>query len=328
MTDIAPGWYRDPADPTTQRYWDGEGWLGDPIAADATAPDGPPAIAPPAPPEPATPPMAAPAGLPHPAAGGPGAGGPGAGGAGGTGAGGPKAGGPAAGRPWPPTGQLTPPAWMTAYPGAPVRPHGLALASPGTRLAARLIDVLSVLVLCVIANAWFGYQFWVAMKPALTEATRRVLAGDTTTAPIPEPTQDVSTLLFMILFVILAVWFAYEVPATANSGQTLGKRIMQIKVMRLESDERLGFGRSWRRFSRLGVPTLLWPCCLVGLGLQTLDCLSVATDRPLHQALHDKSAATVVIQVPRAARRKDTGHDTPASPNAHVGGRDADSRKP
>ncbi len=28
MTSVAPGWYKDPADPTTQRYWDGEGWLG------------------------------------------------------------------------------------------------------------------------------------------------------------------------------------------------------------------------------------------------------------------------------------------------------------
>ena len=43
MSEIAPGWYKDPADPTTQRYWDGEVWIGDPLPADATPPDGPPA---------------------------------------------------------------------------------------------------------------------------------------------------------------------------------------------------------------------------------------------------------------------------------------------
>ena len=51
MSDIAPGWYKDPAEPTTQRYWDGEGWLGAPLPADATPPDSPPPleVAPPPP---------------------------------------------------------------------------------------------------------------------------------------------------------------------------------------------------------------------------------------------------------------------------------------
>lgn len=29
----SPGWYIDPAAPSTQRFWDGEGWTGDSIAA-------------------------------------------------------------------------------------------------------------------------------------------------------------------------------------------------------------------------------------------------------------------------------------------------------
>jgi uncharacterized RDD family membrane protein YckC len=73
-------------------------------------------------------------------------------------------------------------------------------------------------------------------------------------------------------------------------------------VVRLESGDRLGFGRSFRRWSRLGLPTLLWYCCGVGLLLQLIDCLFAAIDRPLHQALHDKTAATVVVQVPRPSQ--------------------------
>ena len=54
MTNISPGWYQDPAEPTTQRYWDGEGWVGSSLPADATPPEGPleaspAASAPPAP---------------------------------------------------------------------------------------------------------------------------------------------------------------------------------------------------------------------------------------------------------------------------------------
>ena len=328
MTNIAPGWYRDPADPTTQRYWDGEGWLGEPIAADATPPDGPPPTPPPAPTPAATPAGAgsrelAPAGT-HPST---------ATRPLDTRGRGPGGRDPRAAESL--EGRGVPPAWVSNRPGAPLRPHGLALASAGSRLGARVIDILAVFVLCVVANAWFGYQFWLAMQPALQELWRRVLTNDPSTEPLPEPSQDVSTLTFLMLFVIVAVWFAYEVPGTANSGQTLGKRLMHIQVMRMENEERLGFGRSWRRWSRLGIPTLLWPCCFIGVGLQVLDCVSVATDRTLRQALHDRTAATVVVQVAKApshrraadADRRAKKDKKKSKDNAVAGGRDADSPK-
>ncbi len=37
-----PGWYLDPADQTSARYWDGEGYLGDPVSADLDLTDLPP----------------------------------------------------------------------------------------------------------------------------------------------------------------------------------------------------------------------------------------------------------------------------------------------
>ncbi|GIH21138.1 RDD family protein [Rugosimonospora africana] len=46
MNDIAPGWYKDPAEPSTQRYWDGEGWIGESLPIDATPPSTPPKVAP------------------------------------------------------------------------------------------------------------------------------------------------------------------------------------------------------------------------------------------------------------------------------------------
>jgi uncharacterized RDD family membrane protein YckC len=307
VTDIAPGWYRDPADTTTQRYWDGEGWIGEALPAGTMPPDGPPATPPAAPPLLVAPVVPTPP-PPDPEKAGPGSAGPGA------------------GRP-----VSVPPGWIKAYPTMQVRPHGLALASASARLGARIIDALVVFVLCVVANAWFGYQTWQAAKPTVMEYMRRAQQDDLANpAPYPEPTRDVSTMILMMLFVILAVWFAYEVPATANAGQTFGKRVMRIKVMRMESEERLGFGRSWRRWSRLGAPTLLWWCCGAGLVLQALDCVCVLTDKPLKQALHDKGAGTVVVQIPRSTTPPGSGSgsdQTPQSQKSLVGGRDADSRK-
>ena len=299
MSVIQPGWYPDPAEPTTQRYWDGEGWLGDPIPADAQPPATPPvaqveatavAAAPLAtPPAPTPAPPAHPwPGLPHPGTLPP------------TGQA-PHPAGPA----WPPG---WPPGWPAGYPYPAAvlpepRPHGFRLAGAGPRFAARLIDILAVLVLCVIANAWFAIEFWRDMQPYYSGVAALIEAGQTNVESLPTPPDSANILLVLMSVVATAVWFAYEVPASANSGQTLGKRLLGIKVVRLESEEHLGFGRAFRRWSRLGLPTLFWAaCCGLPLILQAIDCFFVVVDKPLRQAIHDKSAATVVIELPRPGR--------------------------
>lgn len=314
MSGVAPGWYKDPADPATQRYWDGEGWLGDPLPANAEPPSGPPpgtapsvpvvistsgvqAAAPPAPPTGTSP--------TSPRTG--------------TSLTNPRTGTSPAEAGTPPS---APPGWPPGYPypyprsAPPPRPHGLALAGAGTRLAARLVDFLAVLLLCAIANAWFAYQWWQAFVPYFDQVADYQANGGT----MPEAPEAISNLFLMMCVVASAVWFAYEVPGTANSGQTLGKRLVGIKVVRLESGDRVGFGRSLRRWGRLGLPTLLWPCFGIGVVLQFLDCLFVVIDKPLRQALHDKAATTVVVRV---ARPKPIDKNQLSKVS---GGHDADSR--
>jgi uncharacterized RDD family membrane protein YckC len=202
------------------------------------------------------------------------------------------------------------------------------LASAGSRLVARLVDILAVLVLSVIANAWFAIEFWRVLQPFLSDYLRW---SETTTNPLalegaPRAPESIGTLLLLMCVVITAVWFAYEVPASANSGQTLGKRLLGIKVMRLDSDGRLGFGRALRRWSRLGLPTLFWSlCCGLTALLQIIDCFFVVVDKPLRQALHDKGARTVVVLVPRPGRPETAPTAaTPYEPAA--GGRHVDPR--
>lgn len=263
---IAPGWYRDPADPTTQRWWDGEGWVGEPVPADATPPPGPPEERPP-PSEPATEP-------------------------------------PAAGSPEQSTAR-TPVAAPGMPPGAPApppQPYGYKLATLGSRLVARLIDIGILFVLNVLVNGWFAAEWVREVWPVVSEAVR-------TGSPVSDvaATSDRSdTLITVIVVIIAALWFAYEVPAVANSGQTPGKRLLGIKVVRLDAPTQLaagasaeqpvGFGRAFRRWNPMGLPVLLW-LCGVGFLLQLLDALSPVFDRPLQQALHDKYARTVVVSV-------------------------------
>jgi uncharacterized RDD family membrane protein YckC len=300
MSDIAPGWYKDPAEPTTQRYWDGAGWIGDPLPVDATPPPGPPPAAPPAAPPQAKPrPRAEPA-LPTLAPRPPDS---------------PVSPAPVPPAPAPPapgsdtaaapgSDTAAPPGWPYAFPpNAIPRPYGHALARLRHRLAARAIDVLAVLGLNIVVNGWFMYQWWLDIGPYAAEIQRRWQSG-LPTADVPRP-QRAGGLQIAILLIAVALWFAYEVPSLANTGQTLGKRLLGLKVIRIEEDAPPGFGRAIRRWNPLGLPTLLWTCGL-GFVLQFFDCLYVLIDRPLHQALHDKSAATIVVQVGQSTEETPT----------------------
>ncbi|WP_405115826.1 RDD family protein [Micromonospora sp. NBC_01405] len=330
---VQPGWYVDPADRETRRYWDGGGWIGAPIPVDATPPEGPPPVEPPPPASPATPPGQQPAphgqqptppgqqatppgqqatppvqqpgspGAPGPSGPGPFPGWPGPGPQQGP-VGGPQQ-GPGHGH-GPPPGyghpQGPPPGWpYPNWPGRPPvpRPHGLPLASFGARLIARLIDFGVVFLLNAVVNGWFVYRYVEEITPYFREVLRRAMAGDSSTEGLPQPGEQAGGLQVAILLIATALWFAYEVPTMAGNGQTLGKRMMGVRAVPVEADQPLGFGRALRRWSTLGLPTLLWYCCGFGLLLQLVDALSPLFDHPLRQALHDKRAQTVVVQLPR-----------------------------
>jgi uncharacterized RDD family membrane protein YckC len=285
MSSLPAGWYKDPADPSTQRYWDGEGWVGAAIPADAVPPPGPPTPPPPAPAPPPTP------GYPGPS---PGYAGPPQGYAGPPqGYAGPPQdyAGPPQDYAGPPPGYAGPPGMPPPYP-VPARPHGFALAGLGPRLMARILDILAVLLLNVVVNGYFAYEFAQEFTPIWQAAMANPFGEQ------PQPTARMETLLWAMLIVATLLWLLYEAPPTASRGQTLGKRIMRIKVLPLENTEPLGFGRAFRRWARLGLWTPLWGCAGLGFLLQLIDSASPLFDPHLRQALHDKTARTVVVALP------------------------------
>lgn len=300
---IEPGWYKDPADPTTQRWWDGEGWIGDPLPADVTPPPGPPTVT--------TPARSGGFGIGRGGQAGPAGSAPPGTGSAGTG----TAGSGIRRTPAGPGRTGTPPVPGARPPGyrptAPPQPHGYPLATLGARLVARLIDISLVFLLNVLVNGWFVYQYVQEIWPIVTEAQQRMLNGEPL-GDLPESSQA-QNLMFIILIIAAALWFAYEVPAVANNGQTPGKRLLGIKVVRLEADQPLGFGRSFRRWNTMGLPTLLWFCFGVGFLLQLIDVLFALFDRSMQQALHDKSAHTAVVALTPHPRKE--APDAPADPS-------------
>lgn len=283
---IAAGWYRDPAAPETQRYWDGEEWLGEPIAADATPPATPPTKPPAEPPAPAPARADAPATpqpTPQPST------------------------APPGDQPWP-MPPSTPPSTPTNVGAPPAKLAGFPFGTPGytvvlefmathrkaplvRRFAARMIDIFAVLALNAVVNGWFVYQFLQEILPLYQHAFAEALAGRRG-EDLQTGTERSASLTWAILLIGVALWFAYEVPATAHDGQTFGKRLLGIRVTRLDGAERLGFATAFRRWSVMSIPAFLFPC---GLLLQALDSLWCTWDRPLEQCYHDKVARTAVV---------------------------------
>lgn len=282
MTTIEPGWYPDPAEPATQRYWDGAAWVGKPVPADAE----PPAEPEPVDPEPdlllksskdAAAPDPAVETLPMDRS----------------------------------YGDGPPPQVVQRVPGAvqppdtvPIRSLGVTvgwitrrdvhrilggrvLAHPGQRLVARIVDVVCMLALNAVVNGYFIYQMWQTFWPYFLEVAS---ASDPADVTVPSRLSD---QLWVVLLIAIGLWFAYEVPATLNTGQTLGKRLMGIKVVSL-APIGLGWGRLLLRWSYAALPLICFP---FGAVLWILDGIWCIRDQPFRQCLHDKSPGTAVVEV-------------------------------
>ncbi len=190
-------------------------------------------------------------------------------------------------------------------------PHGYPVAPLGLRLLARLIDIGVVLALSAVAAGWLIYTVVQDYAPVYHAMYDAVMAGkDLNDVALPAVPGRTGTLTSIVIpLIIMVLWWVYEVPGTARTGQTFGKRVVGIRVMALESTEPLGIRRAFRRWNPLGIPVFLWSCFGLGFLLQFIDSVSPAAGGPLKLALHDRSAATVVVRSGRP------GHEiTPTSP--------------
>jgi uncharacterized RDD family membrane protein YckC len=171
----------------------------------------------------------------------------------------------------------------------PVSPGGAPLADFGTRLLAYLIDsAILVAVTAVVAVPAFIIFFLTAASPALddTDANGNI-------PPDAFAGFFVGGLLLEAgLFVfVLAVTYLYEVEMMWRVGQTVGKRVMKLRVVPLDPRLRLTRGMAAKRWAVQYAAGSFIPV------FGYLDGLWQLWDKPFLQTLHDKAAQTVVIKV-------------------------------
>jgi len=99
--------------------------------------------------------------------------------------------------------------------------------------------------------------------------------------------QQVVVFLLVYSLVLTLLWGFYFVYFTGSTGQTPGKKLMGIKVIRLNGSGReMDYKTAWTRFIGLTVSA---SALLLGFVWALFD--------PKRQTWHDKMAGTVVIKI-------------------------------
>lgn len=86
------------------------------------------------------------------------------------------------------------------------------------------------------------------------------------------------------------VYLGYEIPAVAARGQTLGKRIMGIIIVRTDGETGIGLDRAFTRFISMVILSFVPFVGLLGLIWYFFD--------PKRQNIPDKFARTFVVRTP------------------------------
>lgn len=270
------GWYDDPSDPSSLRYWDGILWTDrtvpktsptagastighavDPYAASShPAPSGP-GLAPYPPGQP-TPYGQPPAGRDYGAA---------------------------------PTYQ-----WR---PAGPTTPDGVPLAQWWQRLVAALIDGVVLTVIGFALSFPWLRDFFVWYVDFLEKTASGPAATDLTVV-FSDIAEQMAGYLVPITLIQATVALVYHVAFLSRNGASLGKMALSIRVRRTGRPGPLTLLEATRRQALQFALTLIGLVPIIGsvLGLvSSLDQAWLLWD-PRRQCLHDKIADTVVEQKP------------------------------
>ncbi|WP_435205369.1 RDD family protein [Micromonospora sp. bgisy143] len=188
-----------------------------------------------------------------------------------------------------------PPHWPTAPPALSppaLSPAGQPLASFGDRLLAWLIDTaLATVVVMVLFMPVFLVLWWRMFR----EVTRTNPDG---TLVEPDPATFLTDFFLPLLLfeigifvVLLGLYWLYHVEYLKRGGQTLGKKIMKLRVVPLDPTRTLDRRMAGRRW------LVQYLACSLVPGLSYADGFWQLWDKPWQQCLHDKFAATVVVKV-------------------------------
>ncbi|MFG2332280.1 RDD family protein [Streptomyces sp. NPDC048604] len=164
--------------------------------------------------------------------------------------------------------------------GAPDPLSGMPpLAESGKRILARIIDWLIIAVPLALIGIPFDVYDRTTDSDDFGDAISQTSTG--------------SGLVFQLLTIVAFV--AYDTLMHAKAGQTLGKKLMKMRVAMLNDGSTPPMNASLIRAIVLWLPALICCACLWPLLLLIL----ILVDKPYKQGLHDKAAKTVVVSTPQ-----------------------------
>ncbi|MFI6286605.1 RDD family protein [Streptomyces sp. NPDC051018] len=171
------------------------------------------------------------------------------------------------------------------YGGTPDPLAGMPpLADFGKRFTARVIDALIIFVpLFVISLIAGGWNSGANSGDEWNDFADQVNSGR----------QWLWSLIALVAYV------GYDTLMVKRNGQTVGKRLLRIRVAMLNDGSTPDTGASLVRAAVLWVPALVCCFCLWWIVL----IITILTDKPYKQGLHDKAAKTVVVTVPGEPER-------------------------
>ncbi|GGS02649.1 hypothetical protein GCM10010169_54180 [Micromonospora fulviviridis] len=209
--------------------------------------------------------------------------------------------------PYLPPPQHTPPTYagLPSYPPPPpgyaphagfvppaLAPNGQPLAGFGDRLLAWLIDGL---VATAVAMVLFAPVFvWLVVKmvddlpPPGPDGT---VAGPDFGTVLTDYFLPVLLAEFGVFALLLVFYWLYHVEYARRTGQTLGKKVMKLRIVPLDPNVPLTRGMLGKRYLVEFVAAALVPFA------NYLDGFWQLWDKPWQQCLHDKFAGTVVVKV-------------------------------
>lgn len=158
------------------------------------------------------------------------------------------------------------------------------LAAAGARLAARIVDLIIVFVLSTVPSL----PVLLAIMSRITDQIRAAQAGTVTTTVYLVNRQTVG-LWALYVVIALAVAGSYEIWQLTRWGQTVGKRLVNVRVTDRDGVRDPSLGQATRRW--------LSSCVLMVVPIAALlDAMWSLWDQPYRQCLHDKAAGTIVIR--------------------------------
>ncbi|MFD6612838.1 RDD family protein [Micromonospora chalcea] len=188
---------------------------------------------------------------------------------------------------YPPPG-YPPPGYAPRPVPPPVAPNGQPLAGFGDRLLAYLIDTAVAMAVMMALFLPVVFLVFFRMIDELEQAGPNGPdpAEVWTTVFLPLLAAELGVLLLMLVF-----YWVYHVEYARRTGQTLGKKVMKLRIVPVQPDAALSRGMLGKRWAVEFAGGMFVPF------LSYLDGFWQLWDKPWQQCLHDKFAGTVVVKV-------------------------------